>query len=76
MCGHFFNFRASSPGENNNTVMATDNAIACEAISEKLNTVATVAEALDSVLRDTQHGLEVIETTVAEKKGDNGVEVS
>uniref|UniRef100_A0A1B0CIV5 Putative sec14 domain and spectrin repeat-containing protein 1 n=1 Tax=Lutzomyia longipalpis TaxID=7200 RepID=A0A1B0CIV5_LUTLO len=65
----------SSSGENTNTVMASDNAIACEAISEKLNTVATVAEALDGVLRDTQHGLEVIETTVAEKKGENGVEV-
>ncbi|XP_059614887.1 SEC14 domain and spectrin repeat-containing protein 1-B [Phlebotomus argentipes] len=64
----------SSSGENNRVVMASDNVIACEAISEKLNTVATVAEALDNVLRDTQHGLEVIETTTTEKKSENGTD--
>lgn len=67
--------RVSSSGENNRVVMATDNVIACEAISEKLNTVASVAEALDNVLRDTQHGLEVIETTTSEKKCENGTDV-
>ncbi|GAB0100258.1 SEC14 domain and spectrin repeat-containing protein 1 [Sergentomyia squamirostris] len=66
--------RVSSSEENNRIVMASNNVIACEAISEKLNMVASVAEALDNVLRDTHHGLEVIETTTAEKKGENGTD--
>lgn len=46
------------------------NSIGCEAITNKLTEVSRIAESLDHVLRDTQHGLELIDTnsSSSEKK--------
>lgn len=55
-----------------NIIPPSGNIIACDAITEKLGDVSRVAESLDNVLRDTQHGLEVVETnsSSSDKKSD------
>lgn len=55
------------------SVPISGNSIGCEAITNKLTEVSRIAESLDHVLRDTQHGLELIDSnsSSSEKKMEN-----
>lgn len=58
-------FIFSMSSEENVIAMPADNSIASDSISAKLIEVSRVAESLDTILHETQDGLNAFESTIA-----------